>query len=485
MKTFRSELEKIESSDLYPFHMPGHKRVVINENLKNPYLRDITEIDGFDNLHSPSGFIKEEEEFAAKVFGAEKSFYLVNGSSCGVLASIMAVSSPSDKRLLIARNGHKSVYHAVELSGKKVDYLYPECENLYGFSKSVDPQMVKERLDQAQYEAVYITSPTYEGIVSDIKKICEIAHAKKIPVIVDEAHGAYLGIFEQEGFLPQSAVRLGADIVIQSMHKTLPSMTQTAILHTQGKLIDIEKLKYYLSVFQSSSPSYILMESISDAIHYCERNKAKLLDHYTGLLKEFYEKAKSLRNLELYHNSDFGDELKKDPGKLVIGIKEHVHYTGKQLADDLRSKFQLEMEMAEQRYVIAMTSVMDCQKGFNRLAEALVQMDDYLERFVNQNSLATAGKSSDFHFSEELKLETILSSKVAMSQDKILLPLDKTDGRISADYVYLYPPGIPLVVPGEKITEKMIQYIKDKKESGLSVLGMADVENELINCIAE
>ena len=294
MNKIHEALNQIESGNLYPFHMPGHKRQATQSIWENVYSRDITEIEGYDNLHHAEGIIKDEQEYAAKLFGAEESYFLVNGSSCGVLASICAVAESVDlakdsvcPKILMCRNAHKSAYNGLMLSGAKADYLYPQEIKDYPFVGAIDADDVKVALERENYAAVFITSPTYEGVVSDIRGICNLVHKKGIPVIVDEAHGAHLGIWGGDGYFPQSAIKLGADIVIQSLHKTLPAMTQTAILHVQGKLINRQRLRLYLSTFQSSSPSYILMNSISSCLHFCSENKEKLIQQYKEQLNNF------------------------------------------------------------------------------------------------------------------------------------------------------------------------------------------------------
>ena len=215
-------------SDVYPFHMPGHKRRALP--FPNPYTIDITEIDGFDNLHHAEGLIREAEERAAKLYGADRSYYLVNGSTCGLLAAICAAARRGDK-VLAARNCHKAVYHAISMQGLAAEFLYPAITrgDLQG---QITAAQVEEALTKHPDIAVVIlASPTYEGIVSDVAAIAACCHAHGAALIVDEAHGAHFGF--GAGF-PENAVRLGADAVIMSLHKTLPSFTQTALLHCHG-----------------------------------------------------------------------------------------------------------------------------------------------------------------------------------------------------------------------------------------------------------
>ena len=225
MQDLLEKLQEYRAEDMYPFHMPGHKRKPLP--FPNPYSIDITEIDGFDNLHHAEGILKEAQERAADLYGSKECFYLVNGSTCGLLAAICAATKKRDK-VLVARNCHKAVYHALYLNELQAEYIYPVITKS-GIQGQIEPEQVKKALLlNPDIAAVILTSPTYEGVVSDINAIAGIAHERGIPLIVDEAHGAHLGF--GAGF-PENAVRQGADAVIMSLHKTLPSFTQTALLH--------------------------------------------------------------------------------------------------------------------------------------------------------------------------------------------------------------------------------------------------------------
>lgn len=480
MDKIGSALKELEQTDLYPFHMPGHKRKGIAESLKEIYLHDITEIDGFDNLHHPEGIIKEEQEFAARLFGAEESFFLVNGSSCGILAAIGAVASGSGNRLLMGRNAHKSAYNGLYLADIRADYLYPEKVPGVSFGGEITVESIEKALkDHTSYDGIFITSPTYEGVVSNIRGICEIAHQRGIPVIVDEAHGAHLGIWGGDGFFPSGAVSQGADVVIQSLHKTLPSMTQTAILHVQGNLIDRQKLKLQLGIFQSSSPSYIMMESISSCLHFCDENKDILIEKYEKRLKDFYEEGKKLSHIEII-NADLINNLTKgkirmemDSGKIIIGTGKSG-LCGRQLYDILREKYHLQMEMSARDYVIAMTSVMDEDEGFLRLISALKEID---AGEIQKPQTPFGGESNDF------LPEALYSIRDAAGMGGEIIALEESAGRISKEFIYLYPPGIPLIVPGEKISEELPAYLKEAGELGLSVQGLCDQEQKKICCI--
>ena len=478
MDKLNEALNQIESGDLYPFHMPGHKRQAMQRVWQNVYSRDITEIEGYDNLHHPEGIIKEEQEFAAKLFGAEESYFLVNGSSCGVLASICAVTETGDfekdsqcSKILMCRNAHKSAYNALMLSGAKADYLYPREITDVPFAGEISAEDVKNVLETDCYRAVFITSPTYEGVVSDIAGICEAAHSKGVPVIVDEAHGAHLGIWGGNGYFPKSALAQGADVVIQSLHKTLPAMTQTAILHVQGKKIDRQKLRLYLSTFQSSSPSYIMMNSISTCLHDCAEKGEKLIKDYQQRLETFYHRAETLKFIKVYMPN--GD-ITKDPGKIIINATS-CGLNGTELSKQLREKYHLEMEMASGEHCIAMTSVMDTDEGFHRLWKALEELD-------------ACGKDKEVKnttLNNVPRIQSVFSIKKALSKPGNLVMLDHCEGKVSKEFIYLYPPGIPLVAPGERISREMLAYVKEAKRLGIQVQGPQDYLCEQIYCVGE
>ena len=252
-----------------PFHMPGHKR----NTERFPYLdrlsatEDITEIDGFDNLHGAEEILAEAMARAASLWHSERAYFLVNGSSCGILAGIRALTKRGDT-VLLSRNAHKSVYHAVELCGLKPIFLMPPYDNERGMFLSLPPRTVREALEaHPEVRLVVLTSPTYEGVLSDTASIAKLAHERGIPLLVDAAHGAHLGLSAD---FPIGAVEAGADIVVASLHKTLPSLTQTAILHAGGPLVDTARLAHQLAVFETSSPSYLFLASMDGCVRALE-----------------------------------------------------------------------------------------------------------------------------------------------------------------------------------------------------------------------
>lgn len=292
-KSLYQALSDYAASDFYPYHMPGHKRNPAGGEMADYHKIDITEIDDFDNLHQAEGILKEAQLRANRLYGADETFFLVNGGSGGVLAAVMAACEPLDE-ILIARNCHKSVYHAAILHGLIVRYYYPKVISEYDIFDGASAEEIGNLLDMyPEVRAVVVTSPTYEGVLSDVPGIAAAVHERGKVLIVDEAHGSHFGL---SSHLPEGAIKGGADLVIHSLHKTLPAMTQTALLHVKGDRVDREKLRKYLSMLQSSSPSYVLMASMDACMRFLEEQGQERFAAMRGHYESF---AKGLRPLSI------------------------------------------------------------------------------------------------------------------------------------------------------------------------------------------
>lgn len=451
-------------SDVYPFHMPGHKRRALP--FPNPYTIDITEIDGFDNLHHAGGLIREAEERAAKLYGADRSYYLVNGSTCGLLAAICAAARRGDK-VLAARNCHKAVYHAVSMQGLSVEFLYPAITrgDLQG---QITAAQVEEALTKHPDIAVVIlTSPTYEGIVSDVAAIAACCHAHGAALIVDEAHGAHFGF--GAGF-PENAVRLGADAVIMSLHKTLPSFTQTALLHCNGGRIDTERVARYLGVYETSSPSYLFMAGMDACIDLIREQGAELFAQYRRRLDAFYRDTADLAQLHVMRREDLCKEeaYDWDDSKLMIYAGT---MGGEALHQELLGHYHLQMEMVSADYVLGMTSLMDTDEGMRRLVTALHEIDEKNRKTDLGGEVPEAGFTARMYRENPRRMQIYQALDLPYRE----VPFDEAVGKMAADYVYLYPPGIPLIVPGEIITEEFIRHIRECRERKLNVEGQGNL----------
>lgn len=460
--------------DVYPCHMPGHKRRPCGKLPSALSKLDITEIDGFDNLHQPEGILKDLQRHAAELCGAEESFYLVNGSTGGVLSAVSA-ALPEGGHILMARNCHKSAYHAAYLRRLCITYLFPEVMQAYDIFDAITPEQVRAALERENdIQAVLIVSPTYEGRISDIRGIAEAAHAKGIPLIVDEAHGAHLG---WSSAVAENSCRQGADIVIQSVHKTLPALTQTALLHVNGSLIDRERLRRFLHIYQSSSPSYLLMASIDNALQYMEEHAEAALSVFRRRYEELYERLKGCHCLFFLPV----DDARQDIGKFFISVK-NTTITGKQLYDILLQRYHIQLEMAAESFGLAMFTVNDGQEGYDRMAAALLEIDAKLSRGETETQKRCGAELTRKDTGEQEKTvlfscpQTGLPFTEGWDRETREVPLAQSIGSCVGEFVNLYPPGIPLLVPGERMTAEMEQKISLWLRQGMDVQGVSEHE---------
>lgn len=469
-KELLERLREYTSSKTYPFHMPGHKRQV---DFPNPYDIDITEVEGFDNLHHAEGILKESMEWAAEIYGADKTYYLVNGTSGGILSAIGAVTEPGGA-ILVSRNCHKAVYHGIYLSGLKAIYGYPQIIGEYGLVGGLLPEDAEKLLiTHPEIQAVLAVSPTYDGIVSDIRGLARVAHRFGVPLIVDEAHGAHLPF--DEG--PEPALSQGADIVIQSVHKTLPSLTQTAILHVRSGLVKIGKLERYLQIYQSSSPSYVLMSSIERALSFmCGEGRERLgiLHRRLADLRRELREMKVLKLVGPEFPGRWGVQA-FDETKLLVyipdsvvwlkkGTKESRQFDGVVLSDALREIYGLEMEMSAVNYVVGLTSCMDTEDGFARLGRALRELDRQLTQPDNN-------ERKWWTTPLDIIPQAVMTIAAAWNHETEAVSWESCVGRVSAEFIYLYPPGIPILAPGEIMTPPLRQLIERYQAAGLTVHG--------------
>lgn len=441
-------------------HMPGHKRRM--KSPADPYSIDITEIDGFDNLHHAQGILKEAQERAAALYHSQETFYLVNGSTAGILSAVSGCTSFGG-RILIARNCHRCVYHAALLKGLRVDYVYPRPAGDMGINGVIFPEDVDKILNMhPDIEAVLVTSPTYDGVVSDIGRIVSVVHSHGLPLIVDEAHGAH---FPFSGYFPEDSVSCGADVVIHSLHKTLPSPTQTALIHLNGDLIDRPRIREYLGIYQSSSPSYVLMAGIDDCIEWVSRHPRAFDDFFHVLQKS----RGTLEGMEKLKLLEFPGA---DPSKILVRARG-AGMNGYELSQTLRKQYHIEAEMACASYICAIAAVMDTEKELNRFCRALLETDRQLSGSADSTDIPEC-------IDQVLPTESVCTIREASERKKTACLLADAAGEISGVFVSLYPPGIPLLVPGEAITREIADKITWYVENGFEIQGMEDGTIEVL-----
>ncbi len=451
-----------------PMHMPGHKR----RSAVAPYMQlgaaqDFTEIDATDNLHDARGVLRTSMDLAAQLWGSLASYYLVNGSTCGILAGIRALTKRGDA-ILVSRNAHKSVFHAIELCGLRPVFLLPPQVEGFDICGSVSPAQVAAAFElHPDIRLCILTSPTYEGVLSDVQGIAEIVHKHNAALFVDEAHGAHLGLHPT--FL-KSAVQCGADLVVQSLHKTLPAFTQTAILHVCSDRVDIDRLAHQLAVFETSSPSYPLLISADGCVRQILENK-DFFDAWLVGLAGF-----SIWSTQLVHLQAFGygralpeAVFAFDETKLYISTL-NCNLTGAQLAARL-SEYKIDVEMVCANGVLAMTGAGDSIESVGAFAEALLEIDQTCN--AAQKAPVTLCDVPELATAPEQALEAAFEVKSV--RDSI--------GAVSAEYVWAYPPGIPLLIPGERIGAAFAACAEQLAASGIALHKSRSAENDEIAVI--
>ena len=470
------------ASDIYPMHMPGHKRRT--GSLPDPYSIDITETEGMDNLHHADGILMEAQERANDLYGADETFYLVGGSSAGILAALHTVAAmqahAGKNKILFARNSHKSAYHGLYLSRTEPVYLYPQQlpesrmdAETGSVTGPVSPATVAAALDHEEgIAAVFVTSPTYDGVVSDIASITGIAHAHGIPVIVDEAHGAHFGMHPD---LPPGSVSLGADLVIHSLHKTLPSLTQTALLHVNGELVDRTLLRRFLQIYQTTSPSYVLMASMDQCVRIMQSQGEALLSALLARLNRLDETVSRLHFIRRIRTGD--------PTKLLF-TDSSGRLSGTELCDILRRNYHLEPEMDNLSYVLCLTSAGDDEEGMVRLMKALEETDRSLTEQVERAERTDGRKKAAAMQAGGQNPRILLPLHIAWDSPAQPVPLEESAGRICGEFVYLYPPGIPLLVPGEEISASVLQGLLYCRDHGCVLQGMRDDSMKMLQVLS-
>jgi len=505
-----SPLEKYfqhyNEKNLLPLHMPGHQRKR-DMGTALPYAYDYTEVEELDNLHTPEGILQEAMNRTAAYYGCSDCFYLVNGSSSGLQAGIFTLLEEGDE-VVVARNCHRSVFYALSLRKAKIHFLLPEFWEDFSCFGSVSLKEVERLLREfPKSKALIFTSPSYEGVVSDVEGIARLCHENGLSLLVDEAHGAHFSPKRGTSF-PESAICLGADLVVQSPHKTLCSLTQSAWILGNGERYSREKLSFYLSVFQTTSPSYPLMLSLEKATTLLEREGEALFSHWKEVMESFREKTRTLSYFTFLWEKEeacFAMDFTKIFLRAVGIPKLRL---GKDLAKLLREDYGIESEMHSGEHLLLMTGPFISKEDLERLFQALKDIerrfgenrekelgegrqggDERGKQAEEERGKETGDEMSELIESSAQSLQSLpsLQSKILSSAlyqisiaDNTLqiseglkegeeLNLRDGEGRICLEYLSLYPPGIPLLFPGEKLTAEKIQEIEALEKEGIEL----------------
>ena len=431
------KLDLYIKEDYYPFAMPGHKRNKKILNKKISYDRDITEIRDFDNLNDPKSLFKNMEKKLAQIYDADDFIISTNGSTCGILASLRALTK-NNKKILVQRNSHKSVFNAIEVFNLDPDYIRVKIDE-NDIAYDIDYEDLKEKIEKNSYSLIFITSPTYEGYMVNLKKIQKIIKDKNIFLLLDMAHGSHTILSEYKN-------NFSYDLAITSFHKNLSALTPSSGIIIKNKNIDKKEIRRNMAIFQTSSPSYLISESIDDMVVKFPRF-FDLWDNLVKNLNSLYQTK--LKNLKFINTKN------KDISKILISCK-NTNINGNDLAD-LLYKEKIEIEMASATYVILISSIFDTKEGFERLKNALIKIDKKIKY-----------KKSDFSF-DFVECQKKYSISESFLKENHLEKIEKSQGKISASYVYAYPPGIPLLIPGEIINQKIIDQIKYLDDLGFDL----------------
>ncbi|MDR4886654.1 aminotransferase class I/II-fold pyridoxal phosphate-dependent enzyme [Fredinandcohnia sp. QZ13] len=463
------------------FHIPGHKKGAgIDPEFRNfigdnALSIDLINIGPLDDLHQPKGIIKQAQDLAAEAFGADHTFFSVQGTSGAIMTMVMAVCGPGDK-IIVPRNVHKSVMSAIVFSGAVPIFIHPEIDNKLGISHGITTDSVEKALEQhPDAKGLLVINPTYFGIAADLKRIVDIAHSYDVPVLVDEAHGVHIHFHEG---LPLSAMQAGADMAATSVHKLGGSMTQSSILNVKEGLVSSNRVQSILSMLTTTSTSYLLLASLDVARKRLVTEGHDLIEKTILLANYIRDKINEIEKLYCVGREILGSKatFDLDPTKLIISVKD-LGITGSDAEVWLREKYNIEVEMSDLYNILCIITPGDSQKEADLLIEALANLSDEVSHFFESRIVP------------EVLLPDIpvlaLSPRDAFYSETEVVPFEESAGRVIAEFVMVYPPGIPIFIPGEIITEENLTYIQTNIEAGLPVQGPEDYELKFLRVIKE
>ncbi|WP_017380239.1 aminotransferase class I/II-fold pyridoxal phosphate-dependent enzyme [Paenisporosarcina sp. TG-14] len=452
------------------FHVPGHKHGALSElprAFKDVMKFDYTELEGLDDYHHPEGVIEEAQKLLAIAYEATHSYFLVNGTTVGNLAMVYATCREGD-RVLVQRNAHKSIFHALELVGADPVFLTPEWDEKTHTSTHVSLATVAAAIEHYPHaQAIILTHPTYYGVTNSVMgEAISLAHSHGIPVLVDEAHGAH---FIATADFPISALEMGADVVVQSAHKTLPAMTMGSYLHIQSNRVSHDKVNRYLRMLQSSSPSYLILASLDDARHYIGTYAHEDHQLFSTTRKLFVDSLKTIHSLEVVEVDD--------PLKLILRVHQ---YTGYRLQKQLELQ-GIYVELADPEQVLLILPLLKARHQFP-FAEIRMKIKTAVEKCAKQQR-----DKVDIDYSHDLyALSTLaVSYKELQGTENEWILYTKATGRVCAGMVIPYPPGIPLFVRGERITTSKLEMLADYLASGAIIQGEHDLSRKQLLVLKE
>ncbi|MCU9612251.1 aminotransferase class I/II-fold pyridoxal phosphate-dependent enzyme [Caldibacillus lycopersici] len=476
---FTGILEHIKKNPIQ-FHIPGHKKGVgVDPEFRNfigdnAFSMDLINIAPLDDLHQPKGIIKEAQLLAAEAFGADHTFFSVQGTSGAIMTMVMAVAGPGDK-IIVPRNVHKSVMSAIVFSGATPIFIHPAIDAVLGISHGITAESVEKALEEhPDAKGVLVINPTYFGLAADLKKIVEIAHSYDVPVLVDEAHGVHIHFHED---LPISAMQAGADIAATSVHKLGGSLTQSSVLNVKEGLINVNRIQSILSMLTTTSTSYILLSSLDTARKQLAIRGKELISKTIELAEYIREEVNQIEHLYCVGREVLNNKAVYgiDPTKLIISVKD-LGITGHDAEQWLREVYNIEVELSDLYNILCIVTFGDTQKEADILLTALKELAKTFASYASKKHVQV--------LLPEIPL-LALSPRDAFYSETEVIPFKEAVGRVIAEFVMVYPPGIPILIPGEIIMEENLYYIKKNIEAGLPVQGPEDSELNYIRVIKE
>jgi arginine/lysine/ornithine decarboxylase len=472
-----------------PFYAPGYKRGQgTSPRLaevwgKKIFAADLPELPELDNLYEPSGVIHQAQALAAEVFGAEQTWFLVNGSTAGIIAAILATCNPGDK-IIVPRNAHQSVISGLVLSGAQGIMIHPEYDPEWDLAYSITSEAIEQALKQhSDTKAILMVYPTYEGICGDISNIADIAHHHQIPLLVDEAHGPHFAFHPD---LPISALAAGADLTVQSTHKVLGAMTQASMLHVQGDRLNRHHLSQALQQVQSTSPSYLLLASLDAARHQMATQGEKLMSHTLQLAQCARSQLQQIPTLSVFATLDESysqKSVKKTTGfvdldltRLTVDVSG-VGLSGYQADEILHQQWGITPELPSLRHLTFIISLGNTQADIDQLIQGLTA----LSHCDSQTSESILHLPTVHLISPETL--SVICPRMAFFTPVQRRSLTKSIGYVSAELVCPYPPGIPALIPGEAITVEKVQFLQTVLALGATLTGCSDPTLATINIV--
>ncbi|KAB2026970.1 hypothetical protein ERO13_D05G001400v2 [Gossypium hirsutum] len=481
-----SALKTCAHQNAATFHFPGHNRgraapssLVHLIGLK-PFIHDLPELPELDNLFSPEGPILEAQKLAAKLFGSSETWFLVGGTTCGIQAAILATCSPGDY-LILPRNSHISAISAIVLSGVIPKYIIPDYDCLWDITAGVTLSQIEKAIEELHMEgqkvgAVFITSPTYHGICSNLTDISKLCHSYEIPVIVDEAHGAHFGFHPQ---LPSSALQQGADLAVQSTHKVLCSLTQSSMLHMSGNIVDRERICRCLQTLQSTSPSYLLLASLDAARAQLSEKPGRIFNNALDLALETKNLIRNIPGISMLGTLGFSNFPVIDPLRLTFGFWR-LGLSGFEADETLYSDQGVISELVGTRSITFAINLGTCRDHIQRLACGIKNLSEASLLSFEKIKGQIEDHCGSAPFSD---ITMSLNPREAFFARKRKVAIGESLGKICGELICPYPPGIPVMIPGETITKKALEYLVLVKNKGATISGASDpLLNSIVIC---